>query len=406
MRRVWTCLLLLAMAVSLTVPAGAAASGLPFLDVEASSWFYPYVRDLYLQNKVNGVDETHFNPNGTVSLGEALKMILLAAGYPEQKAVDSHWASGYLSCAKARGLMPPGTFPTLDSTISRLQIAQLAVKALDLDRTGGGDPFDDTDDPAALAAYDNGIFTGVEEGNRLLFKPEGTVTRAEMSAVTWRAAQKQSEGKAGTAQTEIPQKKTGTYIQIDGREVYVSDKIPKNPYDPSLFQYNENGYLTYNSGDYTCAVGVDVSRYQGEIDWERVRDSGVDFAILRLGYRGYGSEGRLALDSSFSQNIQAAQAAGLEVTAADDKFRSLRFSVKDTGIGIRKEDIPRLFQKGFTGYNGRIDKKASGLGLYLCKNICDKLGHKISIDSEEGEGTEVSITVSKEKVHTSDLTKM
>ncbi len=91
---------------------------------------------------------------------------------------------------------------------------------------------------------------------------------------------------------------------------------------------------------------------------------------------------------------------------AEQDGGSIILKVKDTGIGIRSEDIPRLFQKGFTGYNGRIDKKASGLGLYLCKNICDKLGHKLSIDSKEGEGTEVSITVSKENVHTSDLTKM
>ena len=58
--------------------------------------------------------------------------------------------------------------------------------------------------------------------------------------------------------------------------------------------------------------------------------------------------------------------------------------IEDTGIGISEEDIPRIFDKGFTGYNGRTNKKASGLGLYLCKNILDKLSHKISIESEVG----------------------
>ncbi|MBR4670190.1 MAG: sensor histidine kinase [Butyrivibrio sp.] len=91
---------------------------------------------------------------------------------------------------------------------------------------------------------------------------------------------------------------------------------------------------------------------------------------------------------------------------AEQDGNNVKLKVKDTGIGIRSEDIPRLFQKGFTGYNGRIDKKASGLGLYLCKSICDKLGHAISITSEEGVGTEVCITVAREKVKTSDLTKM
>jgi len=64
-------------------------------------------------------------------------------------------------------------------------------------------------------------------------------------------------------------------------------------------------------------------------------------------------------------------------------------SIKDTGIGISKEDLPRIFEKGFTGYNGRADKKATGLGLYLCKNICDKLGVYISAKSEVGKGTEI-----------------
>jgi signal transduction histidine kinase len=64
-------------------------------------------------------------------------------------------------------------------------------------------------------------------------------------------------------------------------------------------------------------------------------------------------------------------------------------SIKDTGIGISKEDLPRIFDKGFTGYNGRADKKATGLGLYLCKNICDKLGVMISAKSEVGKGTEI-----------------
>ena len=57
--------------------------------------------------------------------------------------------------------------------------------------------------------------------------------------------------------------------------------------------------------------------------------------------------------------------------------------IEDNGIGIQAEDLPRVFEKGFTGYNGRADKKSTGIGLYLCKKIMDKMGHKIWIDSEE-----------------------
>lgn len=63
--------------------------------------------------------------------------------------------------------------------------------------------------------------------------------------------------------------------------------------------------------------------------------------------------------------------------------------ISDTGIGIAEEDLPRIFEKGFTGYNGRADKKSTGLGLYLCKRITDKLSNKISVKSEIGKGTTV-----------------
>lgn len=65
--------------------------------------------------------------------------------------------------------------------------------------------------------------------------------------------------------------------------------------------------------------------------------------------------------------------------------------IEDTGIGIKAEDLPRLFEKGFTGYNGRIDKKASGIGLYLCKHIIDQLGYSIDITSILKQGTCVAL---------------
>ncbi|MGM9948453.1 ATP-binding protein [Floccifex sp.] len=66
--------------------------------------------------------------------------------------------------------------------------------------------------------------------------------------------------------------------------------------------------------------------------------------------------------------------------------------IEDHGCGIDASDLPRIFEKGFTGYNGRMDKKASGLGLFLCKGICDSLSHQISIDSKVNQGTRVYIT--------------
>lgn len=69
--------------------------------------------------------------------------------------------------------------------------------------------------------------------------------------------------------------------------------------------------------------------------------------------------------------------------------------IEDTGIGIRAEDLPRLFEKGYTGDNGRMDKRASGIGLYLCKRITENLGNGISITSEVGRGTTVRLSLER-----------
>ena len=73
-------------------------------------------------------------------------------------------------------------------------------------------------------------------------------------------------------------------------------------------------------------------------------------------------------------------------------------SVTDTGMGIAPEDLPRIFDKGFTGYHGRADKKATGLGLYLCRQTADKLGIRISVRSEVGKGSTFSLDLCKERL--------
>jgi hypothetical protein len=72
--------------------------------------------------------------------------------------------------------------------------------------------------------------------------------------------------------------------------------------------------------------------------------------------------------------------------------------IEDTGIGIAAEDLPRIFENGYTGFNGREDKRASGIGLYLCRRICENLGHKITAESVQGVGTKIKIDMSTESV--------
>lgn len=71
--------------------------------------------------------------------------------------------------------------------------------------------------------------------------------------------------------------------------------------------------------------------------------------------------------------------------------------IEDTGIGIWPEDLPRVFEKGFTGYNGRENKKSTGIGLYLCKTVMDKLRHRIWLESEVGKGTKAYLDLGREE---------
>ena len=73
-------------------------------------------------------------------------------------------------------------------------------------------------------------------------------------------------------------------------------------------------------------------------------------------------------------------------------------TIQDTGIGIAPEDLPRVFEKGYTGLNGRSDLKASGIGLYLSKKVLTKLGHSISAESEPGRGTAIHIDFTQRDV--------
>ena len=71
--------------------------------------------------------------------------------------------------------------------------------------------------------------------------------------------------------------------------------------------------------------------------------------------------------------------------------------IRDTGIGIAPEDLPRVFEKGYTGYNGRSHRKASGLGLYLCREILARLGHSVSAESQVDHGTTIRIDLRQKK---------
>lgn len=100
------------------------------------------------------------------------------------------------------------------------------------------------------------------------------------------------------------------------------------------------------------------------------------------------------IEQVLSNALKYTPAGSITITLENEK--TLR--IRDTGIGIAPEDLPRIFENGYTGYNGRTDKKASGIGLYLCKRICSNLGHTITARSIVDVGTIIDIDLAQRKL--------
>lgn len=112
-----------------------------------------------------------------------------------------------------------------------------------------------------------------------------------------------------------------------------------------------------------------------------------------------------ALKYTSSDEIRPLKAQGMGSPDGDTEkgcisiyIKGTELVVEDTGIGIAPEDLPRIFERGFTGYNGREHQKSTGIGLYLCKTIIQKLGHSIRAQSRVGVGTKIYISLEREDV--------
>ena len=99
------------------------------------------------------------------------------------------------------------------------------------------------------------------------------------------------------------------------------------------------------------------------------------------------------LDQLLSNAVKYTSSGAVTITVKDSVLR-----VTDTGIGIASEDLPRIFEKGYTGANGRLENKSSGLGLYLAKKAADLLSIGISAESSTGKGTTFSLNLTQERV--------
>ena len=167
----------------------------PYTDVKSTDWFYPYVIALTESGVIGGNTATTYGPRNAVTWGEALKMVLLAAGYDAQPSDGSHWASGYLSLALSEGILKESV--PLRENITRGELAELAAAALTL--TLSTDlkeaPFQDvplTDEaaPAIAALKEAGIVGGTTlSDGQVVYRPAESLLRSEIAAIIWRIQQ-------------------------------------------------------------------------------------------------------------------------------------------------------------------------------------------------------------------------
>lgn len=148
--------------------------------------------------------------------------------------------------------------------------------------------------------------------------------------------------------------------------------LPPNPYGPQDFQY-DGDYLTCTAGP--SVLGIDVSEFQQEIDWAAVKAAGVEFAMIRLGYRGY-LEGQLYTDSRALENLAGAKAAGVKVGAyffsqaisVEEAEEEARFSLEL--LGGMALDMPVVFDWEFMYTEARTDGIDGGTLTDCTKAFC------------------------------------
>ena len=295
-------LMALTLSASL-VPARAAAT--TYLDVDHHRWYASAVEFCQQHGLMDGVSSTAFEPDGLMTRAALAEALYRLAGRPASEedglpfpdVGEDHPNLSAIRWAKANGVVSgyaDGTFGPEDP-INREQIAALLWNQQGGRQADAAAPFTDRESisgwasPAVDWAYQVNMMQGTPEG---AFLPQDNATRAQGAVIVMNYA--------------------GAFFGVEpGFPLPEAREVPANSYDPEAFSLDENGYLSYR-GQYPCYRGLDVSAHQKEIDWSRVAATGMDFAMIRAGYRGY-TQGTIRKDEYFDYNIQNALANGLDV---------------------------------------------------------------------------------------------
>lgn len=298
----WAGLTALALTLS-AAPVRAAKT--TYQDVDEGAWYAASVAFCQQHELMEGASSGSFEPDGLLTRGTLAEALYRLAGSPAPEGEEEapftdvgaeHPNVAAIRWAKVGGVVSgyeDGTFGPEDP-ITREQIAALLWNDRGREEPGAAAPYTDraeVSDWAAGAvewAYGVRLMQGTPEG---AFLPQSNTSRAQGAAVIMNYAQMY-------------------YGLRPGYQLPAPSPVAANGYRGEAYALDDRGYLSYSAGPFTR--GVDVSAHQKEVDWRRVAATGMDFAMVRAGYRGYTSGG-IVKDAWFDANMRGALANGLQV---------------------------------------------------------------------------------------------
>ena len=189
----------------------AKDTSLKFTDVKESDWFFKDVKVLVKDGMVSGMTANAYAPNGTLTYGQALKMITRAIDDFEREKLNKHWASGYLKLAKVKKWLTEDV--DLDQPITRLQFCQIAAKAKGITAQPAKNPFTDTNDPDVLALYNAKVINGM---TATTFEPNGLLTRAQAAKIINALREASASTSAASASSSTSSTSSSTASQSEG----------------------------------------------------------------------------------------------------------------------------------------------------------------------------------------------
>ena len=252
-KRIAILLLAIVLAASSST-AALAAPGPLFSDLPEERWSHQYIADLHRQGVINGYPDGSFQPLGNVTWGEAFKLILLSIGVKEPAPAEpgQHWAAPYVQLALDNRLMYSFDPSYLGKVPTRLSVARMTARALDLTDISGPTPYDDCEDGYVVELFEKGIMDGFlnEDGSRS-FRPDKPLSREEMAAIVWRVRNAEP---------------TKGMIRFNNYYIDKLEDVPASPFTGGQFSRDDSSRLVYSGGYF--AQGIDVSGHKGIIDWE------------------------------------------------------------------------------------------------------------------------------------------